>query len=264
MPRQDYEQRQEARRERLEARAEKLRKEASARSKAGWDALHAIPFGQPILVGHYSEKRDRNYRARACGNIDKSVELSNKADKLATRANSVGLAGISSDDPTAIEQLEEKLAKLEAKQAMMAQANKLVRKKDVAGLVALGFTPALAERACTVPVWGNKFCAYEPFQLSNNNATIRTTRQRIEQLKREAGREYREVETNAGFKLVQNTDENRIQLIFDDKPSAEIRGVLKSHGFRWAPSAGAWQRLLNNAGIYAAQAVRAKLEGTQS
>lgn len=31
--------------------------------------------------------------------------------------------------------------------------------------------------------------------------------------------------------------------------------MLKSRGFRWSPSEGAWQRLLNNAGIYAARYV---------
>ena len=40
----------------------------------------------------------------------------------------------------------------------------------------------------------------------------------------------------------------RIQLFFEGKPEPEVRDILKSNGFRWAPSVGAWQRQLNNNG----------------
>lgn len=43
-----------------------------------------------------------------------------------------------------------------------------------------------------------------------------------------------------------NTAENRLQIIFDDKPDADMRSELKSEGFRWAPSQGAWQRQLTD------------------
>ena len=35
-------------------------------------------------------------------------------------------------------------------------------------------------------------------------------------------------------------------MFFDGKPEADARQQLKEHGFRWAPSVGAWQRLLND------------------
>jgi hypothetical protein len=40
-----YEQKQEERRQRLQARAERLRQEAHDVTKSGMDALSAIPFG---------------------------------------------------------------------------------------------------------------------------------------------------------------------------------------------------------------------------
>ena len=49
-----------------------------------------------------------------------------------------------------------------------------------------------------------------------------------------------------------NKEENRLQLIFDDKPPEEQRLALKSEGFKWAPSQGAWQRQLNQNAIRAA------------
>lgn len=46
-------------------------------------------------------------------------------------------------------------------------------------------------------------------------------------------------------KVVRNKEDMRLQLIFDGKPEDKTRGILKSNGFRWAPSNIAWQRLLN-------------------
>ena len=43
-----------------------------------------------------------------------------------------------------------------------------------------------------------------------------------------------------------------MQLIFADKPDADTRQALKSEGFKWAPSQGAWQRQLNQNAIRAA------------
>jgi hypothetical protein len=48
--------------------------------------LDAIPFGQPILVGHHSEQRDRNYRERAHNMMDKCVKESDKAAHYTRRA----------------------------------------------------------------------------------------------------------------------------------------------------------------------------------
>jgi hypothetical protein len=46
-------------------------------------------------------------------------------------------------------------------------------------------------------------------------------------------------------KIVRNKEEIRLQLMFDGKPDEKTREILKSNGFRWAPSCSAWQRLLN-------------------
>ncbi|MCC3151437.1 DUF3560 domain-containing protein, partial [Bifidobacterium bifidum] len=70
-----YERKQEARRERLEARAEKARTEAKATYDRAHTMAEAIPFGQPILVGHHSEKRDRNYRGKIHNTFGKAFAL---------------------------------------------------------------------------------------------------------------------------------------------------------------------------------------------
>ena len=48
-----------------------------------------------------------------------------------------------------------------------------------------------------------------------------------------------------GGEAVANTDNNRLQLLFDEKPSAEQRTMLKQYGFHWSPSEQAWQWQLN-------------------
>lgn len=53
-------------------------------------------------------------------------------------------------------------------------------------------------------------------------------------------------------------------IIFDGKPEADVRAVLKKHGFKWAPSQGAWQRMLNPAGKYALNRVKEELEAMQN
>ena len=41
----------------------------------------------------------------------------------------------------------------------------------------------------------------------------------------------------------------------NEEAAAEVRDVLKSYGFRWAPSYSAWQRHLNSNGKHAAKKV---------
>ena len=46
-----------------------------------------------------------------------------------------------------------------------------------------------------------------------------------------------------------NQEDNRLQVVFDGMPDADTRAELKSSGFRWAPSVGAWQRQLTDNAI---------------
>ena len=60
--------------------------------------------------------------------------------------------------------------------------------------------------------------------------------------------------------MVENTEAMRYQIIFDGKPDAEVRTLLKSNGFKWAPSQGAWQRQITTNGKYALDSVVNKLK----
>lgn len=85
---------EEERAERAEARAERFTEYADnaaarsdARSRAGHEMLDAIPMGQPILVGHHSERRDRAYRNRALDNLETSFLEADKASYWNGRAD---------------------------------------------------------------------------------------------------------------------------------------------------------------------------------
>lgn len=54
-----------------------------------------------------------------------------------------------------------------------------------------------------------------------------------------------------GGVVVKNFSEDRIQIIFDSKPSSDVISKLKSNGFRWSPRFTAWQRQLTSNGIHA-------------
>ena len=102
---------------------------------------------------------------------------------------------------------------------------------------------------------------YRGFELSNNNAVIRSTQQRLELLKSQwatvekVGQDRTIEHTDLGIKEVHNYVINRVQLIFPGKPEADTRTLLKGRGFRWSPREGAWQRQLNANGLAAAQDV---------
>lgn len=251
----DYEIRQDKRKERLERRAALCEKLARVRLEQAQRMSSCIPMGQPILIGHHSEKRDRNFRAKIDRNFRKAYELEQRAKYYAGRAASVGTAGISSDDPAAIVKLQAQIDRAEALQARMVAANKAVRKNDRAALEAQGFTPQQIEELFKPDFMGR--LGFPGYELTNNNANIRRMKQRIEQLRREhTNRETlptEDMKTADGITISENTALNRLQIFFPGKPAEDVRARLKSFGFRWSPTEGAWQRQLNDAARYAAK-----------
>ena len=68
---------------------------------------------------------------------------------------------------------------------------------------------------------------YESFLLSNNNTEIHRLHARIEELERRQTAPAPEGWTFNGGKVVMNREENRVQIIFDGKPDADIRTTLR-------------------------------------
>lgn len=249
-----YEEKQERRRERLLERADKADAEATSRFQTAQSMASVIPFGQPILVGHHSEKRDRNYRARISGNYDKSREASEKAKRLRSRAAGVGKGGISSDDPEAVKKLLGKIEKAEERQDFMKRFNAAMRKRKKdhgAALTAIGeefnLTPGTVAELLKPDFCGR--VGFPSYALSNNNANIRRMKGRVTKLRAQA-QDVTSEETVGAVRIVENTEDNRLQLFFPGKPSAAFRRELKRSGFRWSRYQGAWQRHRSSTATY--------------
>lgn len=165
---------------------------------------------------------------------------------------------IYSGDAMALEKLENKLHDLEELHAKMKAYNAHFRKHGtMKGYEGISDEKAAEMDAAISKSWCKQPCA--PYQLTNNNAEMKRIKIRIVELKRlkeEAAKpqenKYPHVD---GLEVVENAEAMRIQLLFDGKPDDDTRTLLKSNGFRWAPSVGAWQRQLTQNGIYATKRV---------
>lgn len=197
-------------------------------------------------------KKEKQNAAR-----DRNLEEWNYIQGLLDKIRSVGTGGISSDDPQAVEKLEAKLAALEKHQEMMKAANAAIRMKDPAKgdakLAELGYTPEDIAKLRAPDFCGR--IGYPAYALQNNNANIRRIRGRIAELKKRTESTPEGWEFDGG-RVVVNTAENRLQIIFDGKPNADVRTELKGEGFRWAPSQGAWQRQLTDNAMRAARRLK--------
>lgn len=208
--RSDYEERRNRKIERYEILSKKAKEKSNIYINSSANkTLERIPFGQPILSDHYSAKSHRRLIERAQANIKKSIEMDDKSKFYGDRAKSaMNSKAIYNDDPNAIEKLKVKLEKLENQRASI------------------------------------KAREHEGWELTNIGATIRETKKRIERLENLEKLEFKDINFNDG-KVIHNKDINRIQFLFDSIPNEDTRKIMKSHGFHWSRTEGAWQREFN-------------------
>ena len=261
-----YSDRKEQRVDRYEGLAAKHNDLAKQSYDQSTEMSKCIPMGQPILIGHYSEKSDRNYRDRIWNKMGQSVKHNDTAEYYRGKAAAADSNdAIYGDDPEAITKVSAKVAELEAKQELMKASNKIIKSAKIddkiAALVELGYNPESAEEIMTPQRW--RGAGYQGYELTNNSANIRRMKQRLEGLERSLlaaavkGDEEKEYpEYNMTVVTARSID--RLQLCFEGKPSGDVRNILKSNGFRWSPSNTAWQRHLGNS-AYALDRVLAEL-----
>jgi len=249
-----YEQKQATKKARMLARADKAVENSDAASVAAFKIGDNIPFGQPILVGHHSEKRHRRDIGKVQALYTKAVELRDYAKELRERAANVG-AIISADDPDAIVKLEKEVIEYTAQIALYKDMNLALRKLPtkaarIEAMIGMGIVRSSAEHWCgLVP----------QYRFTNLNANVRRIKARIVSLRNNATRPDVEI-IGTGYVYRETAAINRALFVFEGKPAADVRDVLKTHAFKWAPTQGAWIRQLTNAARYAAKDVRATLD----
>lgn len=227
-----------------------------------------IPMGQPILIGHHSERRHRSDLSKIDRAMGASIEADKKAEYFDSRVRSIEKdKTIFSDDPNGLKKLREKLAALQKNQELMKAVNKIVKSnKSKEEKIALIVSAGLLSESNAAKILEPDFCGrvgFPAYALSNNNGNISNVRKRIEQLEKLESMETTEKEIN-GVKIVQNIEANRLQIVFPYKPSEELRKELKSAGFRWSPSESAWQRHITNAAQWSAERIVNNLTGPEA
>lgn len=203
----DYEERREARKLRYEELSKKAEERSREYSNSTANRILAIAPGQPIIIGHHSEKKARKLHERALQDIGKSIEEDKKSQYYKNKAESVeNNKVIYNDDPNAIQKLKDKLEYLEKERELIkADEN------------------------------------HKTWELQNIGARIRETKRRIARLEKLDEIELADIEFTGG-KAIHNKEINRIQLIFDNIPDESVRNELKGKGFHWSRKERAWQR----------------------
>lgn len=243
-----YEWKQAQRRQRLELAAQRAASAGNAALDSARTMLDCIPPGQPILVGHYSEKRHRGLLRRHDNRMRSGFAKLKEAEEYARRAASVGTGGISSDDPEAIAKLTEKRSDLEVRRDWMKAANKHWKKY---GTFTGSDIPVeiQAEGIRNMNAWHGVYSTPFPsYAISNLGARIRDANARAAKLERLSTATAQTVEL-AGATVEADPEDNRVTIRFESRLSRENYKAIRSAGFVWSPTRGGFTRKLSGCSI---------------
>jgi hypothetical protein len=241
------------RRQRAEARLEKRKEWAESRAKKSDQAATAakrisdgIPLGQPILIGHHSEKRHRRDIEKIGNGWRRAVEHDNMAKHHREKASGIEAqleGSIYSDDPDAIEAIEARIAENEAKRDRMKAVNAAYRKRDAVKLAEFGLDIATLDAQIEkLHSWDRQ--PFASFTLTNLGARIRSEKKRIETIK--AQKVLTKAAENRGGVLIRKHGEGYCSVTFADFPGREMIKTLKGNGFWWSGGNKSWNGRTEN------------------
>jgi hypothetical protein len=230
----------------MENRAELRRQWASkrvAKADAAFKAAKAvadmIPLGQPILVGHHSEKGARADAKRIENGMRAGIESERMAvrhERAAATLESRLKRNIFSDDADAVENLKKRIADRERMVERMKFVNKAHAKFAKTGAMPEGLSEAEAEKIRNYkPTYSWEPHPYPPYALANLRQQIAADRKRLAHVEQMAQRAEAAQEA-AGGVLIEG--DQFVRVTFAEKPAREVLNDLKANGFRW--SGGSW------------------------
>ena len=182
----------------------------------------------------------------------------NEIKGILDKIRSIGTGPIDLTDPHARALLEDRIQRLQERLDRGKKMNAHYRKyKTLRGFPGLSDdeADALDKDIEAGPSWARVPCP--DFELASLRNKIKTAQKRLadlDKLEKAQARPNPE-EAFPGGQIVRNAEENRLQILFEDIPSEELRAALKSHGFRWSPRNKAWQRQLTQNAIYDARRI---------
>lgn len=209
-------------------------------------------------AGNFNTRKHNKQMAREKSLWAEYREIESILDKI----KSVGTGPVDLQDPHAREILQDRLQKLTAALETDKAANAYYRKhKTLEGCPGISSSSA-AELARPDKFPGGSFldvCGkpFPDYELASLRDKIKRTAARLEELdKREAakGAPAENLEFDGG-EIIQNAALNRLQIIFDEIPSPDLRQRLKSGGFHWSPANKAWQRQLTSNALHDAKSI---------
>jgi hypothetical protein len=251
-----YEAKRAARIERMRAKAARLEAAAAGAHAQARAVGDRIPMGQPILIGHHSQRRHERDLERMDASFRKSMKLAEEAKTLERRAVSAERnRTVFSDDPAAVQKLREKLARLNEGRERMRAANAVIRAGGdvVSALVRLGFRDDQARKLLERDFAGR--VGFPDYALRNAASEAARVERRIGELVQRAEAPA-PADVVVGEARISEA-ENRVRIAFPSVPPEPLRRALKGAGFRWAPSVGAWQRHASPGAWYAAKQILA-------
>lgn len=155
--------------------------------------------------------------------------------------------------------MKDKIADAEKMQMLMKGCNKIIRSKKLSDeekttkmISEFGLSEQTIKEIMA-PDYMTRV-GFAPYQMSNNNANIRRMGERLKELQAKEATPTSEIEFNGGS-IIDNAEEDRVQIDFDEKPGDAMRTKLKGSGWRWAPSVGMWQRKRTPAAMTSAKQI---------
>ena len=161
-------------------------------------------------------------------------------DKYFTAVNRVPTKSPEDDKEAA----ERKLEKLVNNQLEWKAINAAIRKSKITNesellnhLIALDFN---ASSIKLIDYRGGKF-KIPSFYLTNNNATIKNTKDKIKAMETRIERKmtWEDITFEGGYVTI---EDDRLKIFHDEKPTREVIQEIKSNGYRWSPNWACWCR----------------------
>lgn len=202
-----YEDRRQAKADRYREWADKADARGAAAGNQARTLSDFIPMGQPILVGHHSEKRHRKALERIDNGYRRAVEEGDKADRHNARAAHIeNDTAIHGADPEAVTKLKEKIAEVDARRDRMKAFNVTARKGAPDYDLLNDRERENILSVAKVQAWAlAKGGGFPSYVFSNLSGNLRRYKQRLTQLTEK--RAYRTIEARYGGECPECLDE---------------------------------------------------------
>lgn len=221
-------------------RAEQLQRWADANAErahqhreAAREINDAIPFGQPILVGHHSERRMRRAYERRDEHMFAWLHLNERAAKQEAAAVTIieqAERSAYTDDDDALEKLQARLAEAEARRERLKAYNARFRRTgrpDTDGL-----TPEDVEDLRMTIRYGQSNGEFPSYVFSNISSQIQRLKKRIQEVAAYQ-QQAAAASSSASGCTIARTDDGRLRLTFTEKPRRDVIDALKAARWMW-------------------------------